>query len=223
MIAVFLTAQGMPKRSFFTFDLLSSFLDIQDVCIVYGGYWNRFLEITKEELQGSKQIDWLHSKILDKSSFNGCIKSLSNNKSPGPDGIVNKILRMLPHEFQESIHKLYIIMWATHLTPVSWKTSDTILTDKNREETEISSYRPIWLANTLYKLWARIVTNTLYEYAEAHSLLSSSQAGFRNQKDTIQQLQDVIMGLEDAKAFGKDIYALIVLQYYKSSRFHFCF
>eukprot|EP00983_Pelagomonas_calceolata_P099609 1158475-Pelagomonas_calceolata.AAC.5 len=57
-------------------------------------------QITKEELQGSKQRDWLHSKVLDKSSFNECIKSLSNNKSPGPDGIVNEILRMLPHEIQ---------------------------------------------------------------------------------------------------------------------------
>eukprot|EP00983_Pelagomonas_calceolata_P059378 1145901-Pelagomonas_calceolata.AAC.3 len=55
-----------------------------------------------------------------------------------------------------------------------------------------------------------MVTNTLYEYAEAHSLLSSTQAGFRNQKDTIHQLQNFIMGLEDAKAFGKDIFALIV-------------
>eukprot|EP00983_Pelagomonas_calceolata_P069701 1150474-Pelagomonas_calceolata.AAC.2 len=53
-----------------------------------------------------------------------------------------------------------------------------------------------------------MVTNTLYEYAEAHSLPSSNQAGFHNQKDTIHQLQNVILGLEDAKAFGKDIYAL---------------
>jgi len=56
-------------------------------------------------------------------------------------------------------------------------------------------------------LWTRLVTNTLYEYAEAHSLLSTTQAllvaGFRNQKDTIHQLQNVIMSLEDAKLFLK--------------------
>eukprot|EP00983_Pelagomonas_calceolata_P015876 503580-Pelagomonas_calceolata.AAC.1 len=90
---------------------------------------------------------------------------------------------MLPHEIQEGIHKFFIIMWATRLTPASWKTGDTILIDKNKgEETEISSYRTIGLANTvfvtLYKLWTRMVTNTLYAYAEAHSLLSSTQAGF---------------------------------------------
>eukprot|EP00983_Pelagomonas_calceolata_P083474 1156169-Pelagomonas_calceolata.AAC.3 len=53
-----------------------------------------------------------------------------------------------------------------------------------------------------------MVINTLYE--EAHSLLSSTQAGFRNQKGTIHELQNVIMGLGDAKCFGKDVYAHIV-------------
>eukprot|EP00983_Pelagomonas_calceolata_P099332 1158445-Pelagomonas_calceolata.AAC.3 len=72
--------------------------------------------------------------------------------------------------------------------------------DKNKgEETEISFYRHIGLANTPCKLWTRMVTNALYEYAEAHSLLSSTQAGFHNQNDTIHQLQNVIMGLEDKK------------------------
>jgi len=42
------------------------------------------------------------------------------------------------------------------------------------------------------------VTNTLYGYAQANCLLSTSQAGFRKQKDTIHQLQNIIMALEDA-------------------------
>eukprot|EP00983_Pelagomonas_calceolata_P047653 1140741-Pelagomonas_calceolata.AAC.2 len=74
---------------------------------------------------------------------------------------------------------------------------------------DFSFFSPIRLANRLYKLWTHIITNTLYEYAKAHSLLSSTQAGFRKQKDTTHQ--NVIMGLEDAKAFGKDIYTLIVV------------
>jgi len=167
--------------------------------------------ITKDESQGFKQRKWLHPKILDNSAFTECIKTFRNDKSPGPDGIVNELLRMLPHEILEIIHKLFVIMWATRITPTSWKTSITILIDKNkRAETDVSSYRPIGLAITLYKLWTRLVTNTLYEYAEAHSLLSTTQAGFRNQKDTIHQLQNVIMSLEDAKLFKNDIYALIV-------------
>ena len=84
-------------------------------------------------------------------------------------------------------------------------------TSKNKgDETDASSYRPIGLANTLYKLWTRHITNTLYEFAEGNSILSTTQAGFRKQKDPIHQLENVIMALKDAKLFYKDIYALIV-------------
>jgi len=63
---------------------------------------------------------------------------------------------------------------------------------------------------THYKLWKRMITYMLYEYAEVNSLLSTTQNGFRRQKDTVYQLQNVIMALEDAKLFGNNIYALIV-------------
>jgi len=53
-------------------------------------------------------------------------------------------------------------------------------------------------------------TNTLYKYAETHSILSTTQAGFRKHDNTVHQLQNVIMALEDAKLFCKDIYALII-------------
>jgi len=53
---------------------------------------------------------------------------------------------------------------------------------KIKAKRQLSSYRPIGLANTLYKLWTRMVTNTLYEYAEAHSLLSSTQEGFHKKR-----------------------------------------
>jgi len=52
-----------------------------------------------------------------------------------------------------------------------------------------------------------MVTNTLYEYSEAKCLLSTSQAGLRKQKDTIHQLQNIKMALEDAKLFKQDMYA----------------
>ena len=94
---------------------------------------------------------------------------------------------------------------------LGWEISNTILIDKNKgDETDASSYHQIGLANTLYKLWTRLITNTLYKYAEANSILSTTQAGFRKQKDPNHQLENVIMALEDAKLFHKDIYALIV-------------
>ena len=102
-------------------------------------------------------------------------------------------------------------MWATGITPTNWKSSETILIyEEKGPETDVASYRPIGLANTLYKLWTRLIANTLYEHAEVNSLLSNMQAGFRKKHDTIQQLQNVLMTLEDAKLYKQDVYALIV-------------
>jgi len=75
--------------------------------------YNENQGFSDEESDSTKDRNWLHSSILDKSAFNKCNKTLSNNKSPGPDAIVNELLRMLPAEIQETIHMLFIIMWAT--------------------------------------------------------------------------------------------------------------
>ena len=109
--------------------------------------------ITRVENDTQRKRKWLHNSILDSCSFQEppeCIQSLTNNKTPGPNGIANELLKHLPHKYKESIHKLFVIMWATGITPKAWKKSDTILIFKdNGPETDITSYRPIDLANTL--------------------------------------------------------------------------
>ena len=156
-------------------------------------------------------MTWLHSSILDSCNFQESQKLLTNNKAPGPDGINNELLKAIPLEYQQTIHKLLIIMWATGITPKNWKASETILIYKEKgPETDVASYRSIGLANTLYKLWTRLITNTLYKNAEVNSLLSNMQAGFRKKHDTVQQLQNVLTTLEDAKLYKQGIYALFV-------------
>jgi len=94
--------------------------------------------------------DWPHPSIIDQAAFHECIQSLSNNKSPGLDGMVNEVLTMLPPIFSQIIHKLFTIMWATGYTPETWKTSEKVLIDKEKgDETDITSFRLVGLANTL--------------------------------------------------------------------------
>ncbi len=81
------------------------------------------------------------------------MRSLSNNEFPGLFGVVNEFLTMLPPIVSQNIHKLFTIVWATGYTKETRKTSDTVLIDKEKgEEIEMTSFRPIGLANTLYKL-----------------------------------------------------------------------
>ncbi|KAJ9524404.1 hypothetical protein QJQ45_008605 [Haematococcus lacustris] len=162
-------------------------------------------------LHTCKNIHWMHTAIMDKASFQECLSRLAGGKAPGPDGIENEIIKMLPWEMRDTIHQLFIIMWATGCTPTAWKTSDTCLLYKDKgQETDLNAYRPVGLANTIYKLWTSLITKTLYEYAEANGMLSKCQAGFRSHRDTTQQLQMLVMALEDAQLAKADIYALMV-------------
>ncbi|KAJ9521115.1 hypothetical protein QJQ45_022874 [Haematococcus lacustris] len=162
-------------------------------------------------MHACQNIHWLHTAIMDKAGFQECLSRLAGGKAPGPDGVENEIIKMLPWEMRETIHQLFIIMWATGCTPTTWKTSDTCLLYKDKgEETDLNSYRPVGLANTVYKLWTSLITKTLSEYAEANGMLSKNQAGFRSHRNTTQQLQMLVMALEDAKLAKADIYALLV-------------
>ncbi|KAJ9515865.1 hypothetical protein QJQ45_008751 [Haematococcus lacustris] len=162
-------------------------------------------------LHACQNVHWLHTAIMDKAGFQECLSRLSGGKAPGPDGIENEIIKMLPWEMRDTIHQLFIIMWATGCTPTTWKTSDTCLLYKDKgQETDLNSYRPVGLANTVYKLWTSLITKILTEYAEANGMLSKNQAGFRSHRNTTQQLQMLVMALEDAKLAKADIYALLV-------------
>ncbi|KAJ9535022.1 hypothetical protein QJQ45_029710, partial [Haematococcus lacustris] len=173
--------------------------------------WTRPKAADPFTLHTCQNIHWMHTAIMDKAGFQECISRLSGGKAPGPDGIENEIIKMLPWEMRDTIHQLFIIMWATGCTPTTWKTSDTCLLYKDKgQETDLNAYRPVGLANTIYKLWTSLITKALYEYAEANGMLSNCQAGFRSHRDTTQQLQMLVMALEDAKLAKVDIYALLV-------------
>ena len=153
----------------------------------------------------------LHTRINDPTVFEECFRTLSNGKAPGPDGVENELLKMMPREYKECIHMLLAAMWATGITPDNWKESTTILLEKEgKDSTRIENNRPIGLLNTIYKLWTKLITRAIYDYAEQYGILSTSQKGFRKFSNTMDQLQMFIMALEDARLTGQNIYKIQV-------------
>jgi len=160
--------------------------------------------------QRSEAADaWLHEAIDDEVAFHTCLKTLARGKAPGPDNVSNEILQALPDEGKQAMHNLIRIMWATGLTPHSWKESMTILLFKHKgTRLQLQYYRRIGLENTMYKLWTRMVTFALADRAERLNMISASQGGFRNKRTTAQQMEMMVMALEDAHLFKQDIYLL---------------
>ena len=151
----------------------------------------------------------LHTAISDPTAFRDVINSLSLGKAPGPDRIPNDILRALPYEALKALHNLIQIMWATGITPHSWKHSTTILLYKNKgTPMDLTFYRRIGLESTLYKTWTSMVCKTMAHHAETQGILSGSQGGFRAKRSTHHQLETLVSLLEDAKLNHQNLYIL---------------
>lgn len=155
------------------------------------------------------QREWLHEAIDDETVFDTCLKTLARGKAPGPDKVPNEVLQALPDDGKQAMHNLIRIMWATGLTPDSWKESATVLLFKHKgTPLTLQYYRRIGLESTMYKLWTRMVTVAMADRAERLNMLSSSQAGFRSKRTTAHQVEMMIMALEDARLTKQDIYLL---------------
>ena len=150
-------------------------------------------------------------EVRDKVAFQTLIRHLSNSKQGGPDGVPNEVIKILPESLTSAIHDLITLMWIKHETPDSWKESNTFLLHKpNKDPTNPNSYRPIGLANTILKLWTATLARVISQHAEQHSMLSSSQEGFRKAKNTHRQLMNVILAIEDATITKQNLYSLYI-------------
>ena len=145
--------------------------------------------------------------VCDPCIFQEKMRHLENGKAPGLDGIPNKVLKHLVEGVHQVVHKLFILMWMTATTPKAWKESQTVLLQKKGSEHDLGNSRPIALANTLYKLWTGVIAECLYKH---FNILSSAQEGFRKQKNTTRQLQNVMNIMSDAKISQQDLYLLYV-------------
>ena len=136
--------------------------------------------------------------IRDHSLFKEIVRHLSNNRAPGPDEVNNELLKHLPPSMHQAIHKLLVLMWLTGTTPDSWKESNTILLHKKNNELLLENYKPIALANTMYK-WTSLIQESLGRYAEYYDISSTSKEGFRHGRGTMRQLHNLMNVLSDAK------------------------
>ena len=148
--------------------------------------------------------------IKDKAVLQKVLSHLSNNKTPGPDEIPNELLKHLPASMQDAIHQLFVLMWMTGTTPDACKESETILLHKKNDETMLENYRPIALANTMYKLWTGLIQECLNMYADHYNILSSSQEGFRRYRNTMRQLHTLMNVLSDAKVSEQKLFMLYI-------------
>ena len=145
----------------------------------------------------------LDDHIRNPALFQRCLRNTRLGKTPGPDNINNEMVRYLHELLQQAVHKMFILIWLAGHTPDRWKQSETLLLYKKGDPLQLGDYRPIALANTLYKVGTGLLT--LSTYAEHFHLLSDCQTGFRKHCNTMRALQTTLNVYEDAKFHNMNV------------------
>ena len=102
------------------------------------------------------------------------LKMLKRGKAPGPDRILNEMLIYGGSRMVESLRYMFNVM---RVYPQDWKCSFVITLFKDGDPESASNYRGIALGSCVAKVWARILTVRLGEYAE-ENILTDAQGEF---------------------------------------------
>ena len=144
-------------------------------------------------------------------------KSLSLNKSPGPDGFTLEFYLHFLHLLAPLLCRLYNHCFSEEKLPVSLRTSVTRLIFKKRGDIkDLKNWRPISLLNTDYKILAKIITlrlsrvmSSLVDSDQTCSVpgrsITSNVTLLRDMLDYIQRTNEtgILVSLDQEKAFDR--------------------
>ena len=129
--------------------------------------------------------------------------SLDVNKSVGPDGISNRMLRDTAYSSSVSLTDIFNYSLKTGIFPSDWKKANVSPIFKKGNRSEVKNYRPISLLSNVSKVFERLVYNQLYTYLVEGNLLTSKNSGFKKKNSAITQLislcHKIYKGLDDNK------------------------
>ena len=131
-------------------------------------------------------IDPLFTDPLSLDEFKRELKKLPPDKSPGPDGITNRMLKSGGDQFDMVLFEFLNAVWQHEIQPTAWETSllQPIYKAGNKEKEDPASYRGIYLSNSLAKFFEGIILHRLTQYTEAYDTLTMNQLGTRPNRQT---------------------------------------
>ena len=97
-------------------------------------------------------------------------------------------------------------MVITGIIPPNRLLSNTILLYKKNDPSNLYNYRPVILANALYKLWTLCLTILAMDYyGEAHKITSPEQGGFKAGRSCSRAITQLSLCIEGAHINDKGI------------------
>ena len=125
---------------------------------------------------------------ISRDEIVSCIKSMNTNKSPGPDGICMEMFKETLNEILPFLHNLFNELYDKGELPPGWCENIICPIHKSGSKMDPGNFRGVSLINSISKIFTGILTNRLQKWSEENTVLDESQAGFRKNYSTIDNI-----------------------------------
>ena len=114
--------------------------------------------------------------------------NLNANKSPGPDNIHPKLLKLCCKTLSIPLKILFDCTIINGCIPNEWKVAEVRPIFKKGDKTNPGNYRPVSLTPIICKVFEKFIKNSLNKHLIDNNILSKEQFGFVSGRNTITQL-----------------------------------
>ena len=169
---------------------------------------NQFVRLAEDKYSKINLKPNAPAPQTDEQELRSIIMNTSNEKSPGPDQMTNKLIKIIFKNDPEYLINLYNCMLRANELPERWKVGRMIyFTKPNRRLQKVTDLRPITLTNNFLKngeaLFARVIERALNEI----KFFEENQFGFRAGKSTINAIEKVV---KEIKAASRKEFAIMI-------------
>jgi len=128
------------------------------------------------------------------------VMSLGKNKAPGPDRIDSLMLQNSWDIVGSDFTSLLNLCFEKGLFPNEWKLSElkVLLKSKDKDPSQIKSYRPICLLPVMGKVLERLIIDQVMDEIDLRSPISDNQFGFRRGRSTEDALQTAVSYVQES-------------------------
>jgi hypothetical protein len=140
---------------------------------------------------------------------------LNPNKASGPDSIPPRLLKELALPLAPMLTAIFNKSLTSGSAPEDWKTANVTPIFKKGERFTPGNYRPVSLTSVCSKLLEHIMTKTILDHFDKHSILHDCQHGFRARRSCETQLVTFFHELAKTRLGGQQT-DIIVMDFSKA-------
>src|SRR6218665_252899 len=149
------------------------------------------------------------SPDLGEDEVEAAIRKLKHRKAAGPDNFTTEELQAGTDGVGVRVmHRLCQAVWDKEELPAEWKRSIIIPIHKKKDRLECANYRGINLPCHSSKIFTSIILQRIKKRTE--EILSEAQAGFRENRSTIDQIFTLRQIAEKYEEYGKELYVCYI-------------